>query len=95
MILKHYTDVKAKAMSDQKDTKVDNLTFIGGTHGVSKRLVIGSKDDAANFVMRVIDFTSNAQSSHHSHPWEHEAFVISGSGTAVVGGKDYTIRLLG
>ncbi len=45
-----------------------------------KRVVIGPKQGAPNFVMRVIDMPPGA-SYYHSHDWEHEVFVLSGRGT--------------
>jgi quercetin dioxygenase-like cupin family protein len=31
-------------------------------------------------------------SSHHIHPWEHELFIIRGSGTLVCDGKEYPVK---
>ena len=45
-----------------------------------KRVVIGPKQGAPNFVMRVIDMPPGASYSH-SHDWEHEVFVLSGEAT--------------
>jgi len=45
-----------------------------------KRVVIGPKQGAPNFVMRVIDMAPGASYSH-SHDWEHEVFVLSGEAT--------------
>jgi quercetin dioxygenase-like cupin family protein len=93
MILKHYRDAEAIAMTDEGGVKRDTgLTFIGGAHGVTKRVILGQKEGAQNFIMRVIDFEKNAQSPYHKHPWEHEAFVIKGSGFAYVNGQQYTIQ---
>ncbi|KPK21992.1 MAG: hypothetical protein AMJ70_06415 [Dehalococcoidia bacterium SG8_51_3] len=47
-----------------------------------KRVVIGPKQGAPNFVMRVIDMAPGASYSH-SHDWEHEVFVLSGEATLV------------
>jgi len=80
MILKHYRDGEPMVMTED------------GAHGVTKRVIIGSQEGATNFIMRVIAFEANAQSPEHHHPWEHEAFVISGRGIAEVSGKEYSIR---
>lgn len=45
-----------------------------------KRVVIGPKQGAPNFVMRVMDMPPGA-SYYHSHDWEHEVFVLSGEAT--------------
>ena len=47
-----------------------------------KRVVIGPKERAPNFAMRVIDLPPGA-SAYHSHDWEHEVFVLSGEATLV------------
>ncbi|CAI8004715.1 hypothetical protein GBAR_LOCUS3986 [Geodia barretti] len=31
-------------------------------------------------------------SSHHIHPWEHEVFIIKGSGTLVCDGVNYPVK---
>ena len=63
-----------------------------GAHGIKMRTVIGEKDGAEKFFMRVISFDSNASSPAHSHPWEHETFVLKGSGTLVVEGNAVQLK---
>lgn len=63
-----------------------------GAHGIKLRTVIGENDGAENFFMRVISFGANASSPAHSHPWEHEVFVLSGSGTLEVEGKKVQLK---
>ena len=48
--------------------------------GALKREVITEKDGAPNFAMRVIEVKPGGSSPSHSHPWEHEVFVLSGQG---------------
>jgi len=31
-------------------------------------------------------------SSHHIHPWEHEIYIIKGSGTLICDGKEYPVK---
>jgi len=49
--------------------------------GVKKRIVIGKKVGAPNFIMRIFDLAPGASSPYHNHPWEHEIFVIQGKAT--------------
>lgn len=63
-----------------------------GAHGVKLRTVIGEKDGAPNFFMRVFTFDANAESPKHSHPWEHEVFIISGGGSLEVNGKTVNLK---
>ena len=53
--------------------------------GVSKREVITPEDGAPNFSMRVFEVGPGSSTPSHSHPWEHEVFVLSGKG--VVAGE--------
>ena len=48
--------------------------------GALKREVITEKDGAPNFAMRVIEVKPGGSSPFHSHPWEHEVFILSGQG---------------
>lgn len=52
-----------------------------GAHGAKMRWVIGEKDGAPHFYMRIISFEPGEECPDHSHPWEHENFIISGRGT--------------
>jgi quercetin dioxygenase-like cupin family protein len=51
--------------------------------GVLKREVITAKDGAPNFCMRVFEVEPGSSTPSHSHPWEHEVFVLSGEGVVV------------
>jgi quercetin dioxygenase-like cupin family protein len=48
--------------------------------GVTVRWVISEKDGAPNFAMRVFEVEPGAASPFHTHPWEHEAFILAGKG---------------
>lgn len=51
--------------------------------GVFKREVITAQDGAPNFCMRVFEVKPGSSTPHHSHPWEHEVFILSGQGVVV------------
>jgi quercetin dioxygenase-like cupin family protein len=51
--------------------------------GLSKRVAIGPEIGASNFVMRIFEMQPGITSAYHSHPWEHEIYVIEGRGAAV------------
>ena len=59
--------------------------------GVDMRVVIGPEEDAPNFVMRVFDVRPGSSTPFHTHPWEHEVYVLSGE--AVVRGESDETRL--
>jgi quercetin dioxygenase-like cupin family protein len=48
--------------------------------GVTVRWVISEKDGAPHFAMRVFEVAPGAASPFHTHPWEHEAFILAGNG---------------
>ncbi len=54
-----------------------------GASGISIRWVIAEKDGAPNFSMRVFEVAPGGYSPYHSHPWEHEVFVLEGGGVVV------------
>ena len=51
--------------------------------GVLKREVINNDDGAPNFCMRVFEVEPGCSTPSHSHPWEHEVYVLNGQGVAV------------
>lgn len=73
---------------DQEPEIVDR----DGAKGAVIRHVITEKDGAPNFNMRVLNIEPGGNSPHHSHPWEHEFFIISGTGTGVVDNKEVSIK---
>jgi len=51
--------------------------------GVVKREVVNADDGAPNFCMRVFEVEPGSATPSHSHPWEHEVFILSGWGVVV------------
>ena len=51
--------------------------------GVVKREVITADDGAPHFCMRVFELEPGSSIPLHSHPWEHEIFVLSGQGAVL------------
>jgi quercetin dioxygenase-like cupin family protein len=52
--------------------------------GTTLRRVISDEQGARNFIMDIFQLDSGGHTKDHSHPWEHEIFVVRGEG-AVVG----------
>jgi quercetin dioxygenase-like cupin family protein len=77
MIARHYTEVQPEEVTEAE--------------GVGMRIVIGKKDGAPNFVMRVFDVQPGASSPRHSHDWEHEVFILSGEAKAHGGAKEVAL----
>lgn len=53
---------------------------IQGLEGVTVRWVVNQDDGAPNFAMRVFDVQPGQSTPYHTHPWEHEVFVLAGEG---------------
>jgi quercetin dioxygenase-like cupin family protein len=56
--------------------------------GVSMRVVAGPAEGAPTFVMRVFEMQSGCATPLHTHPWEHEIFVLAGKGILKSGGRE-------
>ena len=54
--------------------------------------VLGPDDGVPNYVMLYAEHEPGGSSPHHSHAWEHEAFIVEGAGTLSCDGKSYPIR---
>lgn len=64
----HYTEIELEIVDVEgaKDAKI--------------RWLITKKDGANNFTMRLFDLDSGGHTPLHQHDWEHEVFIVSGSG---------------
>jgi quercetin dioxygenase-like cupin family protein len=66
-----YKEVEAKEVAGSSKLKIRWLNTEGSN----------------NFAVRHIEIETNGYSPYHSHPWEHEIFVLEGNGT-VLGEKE-------
>jgi quercetin dioxygenase-like cupin family protein len=48
--------------------------------GVRMKWMIGEKEGAPNFALRVLVVEAGAATPFHTHPWEHEVYIIEGHG---------------
>jgi quercetin dioxygenase-like cupin family protein len=62
-------------------------TGFAGAQGVSKRTLIGKDHGAENFYLRRFQIQAHGHTPRHTHPWEHEIYILSGSGTVYVEGE--------
>ena len=49
------------------------------------RLMVGRADGAPNFAMRQFEIEPGGYTPHHSHPYEHEIYVVEGRGQVIDG----------
>ncbi|MBM4436146.1 MAG: cupin domain-containing protein [Actinobacteria bacterium] len=47
---------------------------------VVKRDLVGKRDHAPNFAMRLFEVAPGGATAHHRHAWEHEVFILEGAG---------------
>ncbi len=61
-----------------------------GALDLKVRWLITKEIGAENFAMRLFEIAPGGYSPFHSHPWEHEVFVLDGEGVVV--GKEHEKR---
>ncbi|MGC8645446.1 MAG: cupin domain-containing protein [Thermoplasmata archaeon] len=55
------------------------------------RWLITHRDGAPNFSMRLIDVPSGRSTPDHFHDYEHEMFILEGTGEAEIEGRKYSL----
>ena len=63
-----------------------NVEAKNADEGASKlkvRWLINKEMGAPNFAMRLFEMEPKGYSPLHSHPWEHEVFILEGEGVVV------------
>lgn len=73
------------------DVPAEEVT-IEGAKGVKVRWLISSDDGATNFAMRLFEVQPGGCTPFHSHPHEHEVFVVEGTGVVSCDGSDYDLE---
>lgn len=54
--------------------------------------ILGEPEGVPNYVMLYVQHEPGASSAHHTHPWEHQAFIVEGAGILWCDGEEYPIR---
>lgn len=73
----HWKDVEAKDVE--------------GLEGVTIRWLITQEDGAPYFAMRLFEVQPGCNSPHHQHWWEHEIFILDGTGIVEIDGQEHPI----
>ena len=74
-----YTDVEAKDAE-------------GGSSKLKVRWLITKETGAENFAMRLFEMEAGGNSPFHSHPWEHEVYILEGEGLVVSEEKEVKFK---
>ena len=80
MKINHYKQVEQKPVD------------MPGAQGCSVRWLVGQSDGAPNFSMRQFEVTAGGFTPRHSHPYEHEVFVLEGQGVIYEGERQHPIQ---
>ena len=62
-----------------------------GTKGVEFRPLLAQNVNPPNFYLRVFDISPGGFTPRHTHDWEHEIFVVKGTGKISLSDRDETI----
>ena len=70
---------------------LESINLKEDEENIEKKLLIGEKDGATNFEMKLFTIGPNGYSEHHTHDWDHEIFILNGEGILKSKNKDYNI----
>ena len=59
-----------------------------GTKGVVFKQLVAKDLGAPNFYMRLFDVAPGGNTPKHAHEWEHEVYVVKGSGVIVLADRE-------
>jgi quercetin dioxygenase-like cupin family protein len=74
--------------------KIQNYRQVKGitaASGVTMRVVAGPAEQAPTFAMRVFEIEQGSATPLHTHPWEHEVFILEGKGKLKSGDKEIAL----
>ncbi|MCK4644020.1 cupin domain-containing protein [bacterium] len=80
VLRKHFDEVEAQ--------KVD----MQGAANTTIRWLVAKKDGAENYAMRMFEVQKDGHTPEHVHEWEHEIFVLEGSGLLATEEGDFTLE---
>lgn len=80
MRVKHYQEVPASEVTME------------GAAGCRVRWLVGEADQAPNFAMREFEVAPGGHTPKHFHDYEHEIYVLSGSGMVMDGDTQRPIK---
>ena len=63
-----------------------------GARGCTVRWLISDCDGAPHFAMRQFELAPGGHTPKHSHPYEHEVYVLEGEGVVVEGDAEHAIK---
>jgi quercetin dioxygenase-like cupin family protein len=79
MIVKNYTAVPAEKVT------------MAGAKDVTIRWLLGQDSPAPNFWLRLFEVQPGGHSPYHTHPFEHEIFILEGQGRINARGSAFPV----
>ena len=64
-----------------------------GAAGCKVRWLLGNKENAPNFAMREFEVEPGGHTPRHHHPYEHEIYVLAGSGIIMEGDQERPLNI--
>ena len=61
--------------------QVEVVTYSDDAQGVEMRPLITEREGAPHFAMRVFKLDPDGHTPYHTHAWEHEVYILAGTGT--------------
>jgi quercetin dioxygenase-like cupin family protein len=80
MKVNHFTETESKSVEME------------GSHGCTVRWLVSESDGAPNFAMRRFEVAPGGFTPRHSHPYEHEVYVLEGEGEVFEGNRAHPLR---
>ena len=66
--------------------------YRGANLGEGSARLVGLDDNPTTCILSYSRIEPGKTSSHHIHPWEHEVYIIQGSGTLICDGNEYPVK---
>jgi quercetin dioxygenase-like cupin family protein len=80
MKINHFAEI------DEKPVEME------GASGCSVRWLVSESDGAPNFAMRRFEVAPGGYTPRHSHPYEHEVYVLEGEGVVYENDRPHPLR---
>ena len=56
------------------------------------KVLVGEKEGWTDHVMRIIELGPDGYSPRHRHPWPHINYMVEGTGTLFMDGRDHPVK---
>lgn len=80
MKVNHYQQIESKPVTME------------GAAGCTVRWLIDQSDGAPHFAMRRFEVAAGGYTPKHSHPYEHEVYILEGRGIVIEGDDEHPLR---